>query len=171
MEQIAKALNRAKSSIYYYFTSKEDIYSNIIEKESLEMSVELDKSVEKALHPYDKLKAYILTRVQIIQQLRNLRIALEDHNLANYPFIQQLRDDQINREIEKIKEILSEGVAANQLEIENVDDAASAIFFSLRSIESFRGIKHRLNTIKFNLDTFLEMIFKGIGKQPAYNPI
>lgn len=171
MEQIARALNRAKSSIYYYFTSKEDIYSTIIEKESMVMSDELDKSVGNAFHAYDKLRAYIATRIQLIQQLRNLRIALEDHNLAHYTFIQQLRDDHLNREIEKIKSILSEGVAANQLEIENVDDAASAIFFSMRSIESIRGIRQRFNTIRSNLDTFLEMLFKGIGKKPAQDTI
>lgn len=171
MEQIAQALNRAKSSIYYYFTSKEDIYTNLIEKESMVMSDELDRSVNNAFHPYDKLKAYISTRIQLIQQLRNLRIALEDHNLANYTFIQQLRDVHHNREIDKIKVILSEGVAANQLEIENVDDAASAIFFSMRSIESIRGIRQRINTIRSNLDIFLEMLFKGIGKKTVHNII
>lgn len=164
MEQIAQALNRAKSSIYYYFTSKEDIYSTILEKESLEMSHELEKSVKKARNPYDQLKAYIATRIRLIQQLRNLRIALEDHNLAHYTFIQRLRDDHVNREIEKIKEILSEGVAANQLDIENVEDTATTIFFSMQSIESIRGIRERINTIRSILDTFLEMLFKGIGK-------
>ena len=135
------------------------------------MSAELDKSLEKVFQPYDKLKAYIATRIQLIQQLRNLRIALEDHNLSHYPFIQRLRDDHLNREIKMIRDILSEGVAANQLEIENVEDAASAIFFSLRSIESIRGIKQRISSFRTNLDTFLEMIFKGIGKKAAQSTI
>ena len=168
MEQIAGALNRAKSSLYYYFTSKEDIYTNLIEKESRVMSEELDKSVKKAVNAYDKLKAYLTARIRLIQKLRNLRIALEDHNLAQYKFIQRLRDNHLKREIEKIKSILSEGVAANQLEVGNVEDAASAIFISFRSFESFRGIRQRIDTIRSNLDTLLEILFKGIGKQTAH---
>ncbi|HNX67284.1 MAG TPA: helix-turn-helix domain-containing protein, partial [Bacteroidales bacterium] len=37
MEEIAVASRKGKSSIYYYFTSKEDVFKAVVEREAEEM--------------------------------------------------------------------------------------------------------------------------------------
>jgi AcrR family transcriptional regulator len=43
MDDIARAAGMGKSSIYYYFKSKEDIFEAVVKKEAHALSLELEK--------------------------------------------------------------------------------------------------------------------------------
>ena len=45
MDEIAQGARKGKSSIYYYFTSKEDIYRAVIEKEATILRDEVQKAI------------------------------------------------------------------------------------------------------------------------------
>jgi len=66
MEEIAQASRKGKSSIYYYFSSKEDIFKAVVEKEADELLQEITAGLEKIEDPVEKLKFYISTRMKRI---------------------------------------------------------------------------------------------------------
>ena len=121
MEMIAGSVDKAKSSIYYYFSSKEDIYKKILEKETEEMNQELHRSVEQVEHPFDKLRAYINTRFKELRNLRNFQRAMRDQSLREYTFIQRIAGKQVSWELDTIKSILVGGVRT-------VEDCGAIVF-------------------------------------------
>lgn len=63
MDDIAREVRKGKSSIYYYFKCKEDIYKAVIEKEALFIQAEVSKALAIVPSPAEKLKTYISVRL------------------------------------------------------------------------------------------------------------
>ena len=91
MEEIAAATRKGKSSIYYYFQSKEDIFRAVVEKEAEELKERLDKTINTEAPPIDKLKAYILFRLHHVRTLENFYAALNEEYLSHMDFILEIR--------------------------------------------------------------------------------
>ncbi len=68
MGDIAKALNMGKSSLYHYFTSKEDIFLEVFKTEVAELRGEFLKAIEAEPTPEGKIRAYILKRTEMFRQ-------------------------------------------------------------------------------------------------------
>jgi AcrR family transcriptional regulator len=71
MNEIAKATHLAKSSIYHYFRSKEEIFEAIIEKEIMTLMADLHQAVDTVHAPQEKLQAFFKTRLQAMQKATN----------------------------------------------------------------------------------------------------
>lgn len=64
MEDIAMAMGRAKSFLYYYFSSKQDVVRALIEHEFEEMSQAVMDEVATKTNAVDRVRTYLVTRVQ-----------------------------------------------------------------------------------------------------------
>ena len=91
MNDIAKSVNKKKSSIYYYFKSKEEIFSAVVLQEAKVFRTTIMQAVAKEVNPQDKLKAFVLTRMQIIDKLDNFNKALKDRKLMHLEFVVRLK--------------------------------------------------------------------------------
>jgi len=56
MNEIADGVGKRKSSLYYYFDSKEDVYRAVIEKEAETMKEKLLYAVSKEKDPVEMLR-------------------------------------------------------------------------------------------------------------------
>ncbi|MEO0293484.1 MAG: TetR/AcrR family transcriptional regulator [candidate division WOR-3 bacterium] len=165
MDEIAQSINKAKSSLYHYFTSKQEIFKAIIEKEASLFREEITRTVSRENTPQGKLHVYILTRMRMINQLANLYSALKDEYLKQYDYIEELREKYDKEEIEVIKEILKEGCKRGVYEIENLDRAASTIVSILKGME-YSWIKEKdVKKAERYIDNLLEILFYGIVKR------
>ena len=72
MDEIAQAARKGKSSVYYYFSGKEEIFKAVVEREGLLLKNTLMEVVLSDLLPEEKLRKYILTRLLAIKELSNL---------------------------------------------------------------------------------------------------
>ena len=149
MEDIAKALHRAKSSVYYYFNSKEEIYRDIIKKERIEFNNELNKVLEKENKPENRLKIYLTTRLRLLRKMMNYYSALMDKYLENYPFINEFRKKYFSDEVEGITKILKEGAKLGIYSINNFRQTATQISIALKYLEEKAVIVDKINKNKF----------------------
>ena len=69
MEDIAMALRKGKSSLYYYFKNKEEIFQAVIELESELLYSRLKEVVAGNSAAPEKLRAYVKVRMETIGQL------------------------------------------------------------------------------------------------------
>ena len=83
MEEIALATRKGKSSIYYYFNSKEDIFKAVVEKEAEELKEELYKKIADIEDPIERLKVYITVRMRKLNKLTNFYTALKSDYLSH----------------------------------------------------------------------------------------
>lgn len=162
VDEIAGAAHMAKSSLYHYFESKEDIFKAVINKESRLLSAEITRAIEKTSNPQEKLRAYVITRMQHLKKLANFYSALRDEYLEHYSFIEKARKDNLNEEKKIVKNILREGVNKKVFSISNLNLTSFAIVTALKGLEYPWTIQVQMPAIHKSIDLLLEIILNGI---------
>jgi len=164
MEEIAKAMKKAKSSLYYYFKSKEEVFSMVIEQEANVLREKIEKAISQENTPQGKLRAYIITRMRGLKQLANFYSALKDEYLENYKFIEKFRRKYDEEEAQMIKRILNEGVESGVFDIKDIEMTTLAILITLKGFEAwvFQG---NTRWTEKDIDNLLEVLFHGIIKK------
>jgi len=163
MNDIAKHIHNGKSSIYYYFKSKEDIFQNVVLIEASQFRTIIINAIEKEKNPIDKIKTYITTRMKIIKVYQNFHLALKNEKYAHIHFFKRLNSIYDKEEIRLFKNILEEGVKNNYLK-KNIDLylAAVAIIMAIKGIESnFFNIDKEI-VFKYSIENTIEILLYGI---------
>jgi len=166
MEDIALALRKGKSSLYYYFKNKEEIFQAVIELEKNILFTELNKVVESDLSPKDKFKDYVITRMKTIHMLENYMKVLKDDTIGNYEFFDKLRGKGEAEEAQFLTTMLEEGQKDNSFMVKNVNMAAVAIAIALKGLEGplFKSL-NKFDDFKVQIDNILNILFFGIIKR------
>ncbi len=165
MEEIALATRKGKSSIYYYFNSKEEIFKAVVEKEADELKAELIKSISATDDPIEKLKIYIVTRMRKLKKLTNFYTALKSDYLNHLVFIEEIRKKYDNDEINIITGILREGMNGGKFSIEDPHLSAVAIVTAMKGLEVPLFISKEISNFEERMSSLLNYLFYGIVKR------
>jgi AcrR family transcriptional regulator len=165
LDDIANAVRKGKSSLYYYFKSKEDLFQAVIMKEVELLARELDKVVNRNTDPVDKLRDYLLTKINTFRNLANFYNALEN-DVTAIGFIEDIKNRYEQDEIRMIKRILIEGVRKNEFEIYDFNLAAIGITMAIKGLEMplSAGTYGNMN-LERSVDVILKIICYGIMKR------
>jgi len=143
MEDIAKTMGRGKSTLYYYYKSKDEIFEAVILKEADEVVHEILEATKQKTTAEDKLKSYLTTSLESIKVKLNLYEAIRKELLdsEDISFNQKHLTTPImqynTREIQVVKDILLLGLKNKEFTTsisENVDLIAYTVITALRSI-------------------------------------
>ncbi len=165
MDDIAKAARKGKSSLYHYFKSKEDVFGAVVEKEANELKAELLRAIKAEITPQEKLRAYVITRMEAFQRFANLYSAFRDEYPESDNFINGFREQYDQFESGLYKEILREGVSRDVFEIHDLDLTAYAMVIAAKGLEYHWAMEKNRQIIKRNIDSLLEIFFNGIMKR------
>lgn len=165
VDEIAFTINKAKSSVYYYFKSKEDIFEAVIEKEASIFRNEIFDAISKAHTPREKIRAYVLTRMRMFQKLANFYTAFQKEYIENYSFINSVRHKYDKEELQIIYDILADGVKKHNLLIKDINITAFAILTALKGFEFPWTIEKNINKIEKDIDILLDILFYGMIKR------
>jgi len=165
MEEIAAATRKGKSSIYYYFRSKEEIFEAVVEKEASEIRGELMEEIAKYDDPIEKLRAYILLRMRKLKKVVNFYDALKSDYLTHLEFIDKVRRRFDEDETQIIKEILQSGIDNGKFSIESPDLAAVAIVTAMKGLEIPLFIQKSQGNLETRLDNLIKFLFFGLIKR------
>ncbi|HAX97070.1 MAG TPA: TetR family transcriptional regulator [Prolixibacteraceae bacterium] len=165
LDDIANAVRKGKSSLYYYFKSKEDLFQAVIMKEVDQLARELDRVINRNTEPVDKLRDYMLTKINTFRNLANFYHALEN-DVTAISFINDVKLRYEQDEIKLIKRILIEGVRKNEFEIYDFNLAAIGITMAIKGLEMplSAGNYGNLN-LERSVDVILKIICYGIMKR------
>jgi len=165
VDEIARAARMGKATLYHYFRSKEDVFKEVIEKESRILNEKVKEAIDKEETPQQKLKAFVLTRMRYLNELANIYSALKDEFLNHYAFIEKAREKDFYQEIKTVRNILQEGIEMNIFVIQDTELTSFAIISALKGLEYPWSIKVSLPDIEKNVDKLLEILFHGILKR------
>ncbi|OQY01160.1 MAG: hypothetical protein B6I20_07940 [Bacteroidetes bacterium 4572_117] len=165
MDDIADGIKKRKSSIYYYFKSKEEIFQSVVLQEAVLFRRTIINAIKKENSPCDKLKAYVLTRMNIIDGLGNFNKALQDRRLMHIDFVVRLKKLYDKEEIYLFKNILIEGVNNNNFQIYNIDLAATAFITAMRGMENTILQNKDATNINRQIEAIIHIFFYGIVKR------
>ncbi len=168
MEEIAAAARKGKSSIYYYFRSKEDIFKAVVEQEAEELKLDLVKEISKIDDPIEQLRAYILFRMHKMKTLVNFYAALKSDYLNHLEFIEKIRKNYDQNEVKIVTEILRSGIKHNKFIIEDPALGAVAIVTAMKGLEIPLFINKEHGKIEERLDNLIKFLFYGLVRpQPG----
>lgn len=163
VDDIAQALRKGKSSIYYYFKSKEDIFQAVVDREADALRVKINKIISSNLPSMEKLRAYVKTRMQAVQVMANYYALIKNNDLSNLEMAEKLRAKYDTEEVEIIKEILNEGISAGDFKIKDIELSSIAILTAMKGLEIPLLITSpKIDNLETVLDDMLDILFYGI---------
>ncbi len=166
MEDIAKEVGKGKSSLYYYFPSKYEIFEAVVDQEMSELFSLAQRAVDKAPSAKEKLKAYTKVRLSKLNKLGNLSQVVKNDLMDNMSVVMNIKRRHEIQQVNMIKKIISEGVERGEFKkIDHEDIGLLAFLFAA----TFRGIAMPLCTQTFpdltlKSDDVVEMLVEGIAR-------
>jgi len=169
MDDIAKASGMGKSSIYYYFKSKEEIFEAVVKRDADLLSIELEKKVINSNdNPKEKIRNYVLIRMKFLKEMVNFYEALKNDYLSNLAFTERVREKYDKEEQQIIQKILQEGIDEGIFNLTETRVSSIAIATALKGLETALLIQNEISfdELEKHLDHMLQILFYGIVKQP-----
>lgn len=165
MDEIAKALKMGKSSVYYYFRSKEEIFEAVVLHEANILRNELTTAIKSVESPVDKMKKYVFVRMTSFEKLSNYYNAIFDKNLDHFEFIETIRTKYDREELAILRLILYHGARKKVFNIKNSEYTALAVQTTLKGLEVPLFWEKRRINMEERLNAILDILFNGILKK------
>lgn len=165
MEEIAQGIGKGKSSIYYYYPGKEEIYKAVIEKEAELLRDSILKAISKTDDPIEKFRIYVTVRMKTLRDMVNFYEAIKSELLSNLDFINKAREKYDKDEIEMLESFLREGVKQNLFKIEETNLTAIAIVTAMKGLEVPLFKNSYFKNYDVHINHLIEVIFYGIVKR------
>ncbi|MFV0482895.1 MAG: TetR/AcrR family transcriptional regulator [Bacteroidales bacterium] len=165
LDEIAIAVQKGKSSLYYYFKSKEELFNEVILWEVELLKNELSRVINRNITPIEKLREYIITKLMTFRGLSNLYNTLGKDEPAK-EFIDKIMSKYDREEVRMIKRILIEGVRQGEFEVYDFSLAATGITTAIKGLEMplSAGSYGHINLSK-SVDNIIKIICYGIVKR------
>ncbi|MBN9292709.1 MAG: TetR/AcrR family transcriptional regulator [Flavobacteriia bacterium] len=169
MEDIAKAAGKSKSTLYYYFKDKEEIFDRVINLEIDEFFQTVKTAVNKQADAISMLKAYIVTKVKTLRDKANLYSFAIENDLQgrlNKEFT-NLRNRYDNGERKLIGFILTKGVESklftNDITPE-INTLSELLVSCIRGVEMDIIAHNKNKALADKAGMLVEILIKGIGR-------
>ncbi len=167
MELIAKQSRKGKSTLYYYFKNKEELYASVIERESNYMQRELMKVINAGGDTKTLLQNYAQKRFELAKQLVNYYNLRKEDYYKVYTIVNKYRKKHDEFEIMALKQILLKGILNDELNLQEnqVDDVAIGIVAAIKGLEEPLLIDSTSNTTERKIDILLNLFLYGLLKK------
>ncbi len=121
MEDIANEMGRAKSTLYYYYKSKEEVFDAVVHSEMRNMRMYVKDEVEQHTSMIDKVNTYIMEFYKEVTNKVNLYRIIKKE-LMSEPIAQKYFSLLIDYEKEYMIKILQEGYDSGEYKLFGKDD-------------------------------------------------
>jgi len=136
LDDIAKGTGKAKSSLYYYFNGKEEMFIAVLSKEAEILREQIRVNISSTTDVCEQIKQYIVSRMLYIRKLSNIYTALSDDILNTIYLSVDFRKQYDEAEKSFLKKILEKG-AAQGLFYDKIDTqfASTLLVSALKGME------------------------------------
>ncbi len=175
MTDIAKRLGISKASLYYYFDDKESIIRSLAVKEQQRFVNELQKIISEANHTLERLLAYAIKRVELLQKSMTLSSTNAITHKSIKSIFSVILTDFWEQEMELISQIFTLGINAHEINEIDISQHAQLYLTILRSLrrnafynsnklELIHLPQEDIIVIKQQSELITEIFYKGISK-------
>ncbi|MGV8056718.1 MAG: TetR/AcrR family transcriptional regulator [Smithellaceae bacterium] len=162
MEDIAHEAGKGKSTLYYYFKSKEELFENVAIDELNSIRIKAKAAIAGIDSPKDKLKIYITTTFAEIKKTVGIYSLIKGEIKGNKELIDNVRQRLDNSEEAIILEILKLGLELNEFnflkEVE-LNKTANVIVGIIRGLELYLFLE---NEDDEKMDIAIRLLVEGL---------
>ena len=127
IEEITATVGVAKGTLYYHFSSKEEIFNFLVEEGIKLLQNSIDIKTAKFPNYIDKIKAIILIQIKIVDKYEDI-ITILLSQFWRTEARNQMCKEQILAYISKIEEIVRQGIERKEIKQGNPQIIASEIY-------------------------------------------
>jgi len=165
MDEIAKIARKAKGSLYYHFASKEDLFTEIVNKEILNLKNQLTKIiVDNDLSASEKIKKYLINRMAILNDAANYHETLKADFFEHFDFIDSLRNELDEWEKDSLRTIILEGIDNKEfVAIGDIDVLLDVFIMVLKGLEIPFFLQNKYEKYSPHFEGLMEILTKGLA--------
>ena len=164
LDDIAASIYKAKSSLYYYFDGKEDVFKAVIDSVINEAQVTIAKAVEKERNPKDKLRAYFWGGIQFANRSVSHFNILQEELFEIYGFANDAKRKYMKKLHENVARILKMGVESGDFTIEDIDGTADALMVAFDKLHvPYEQMDEEKQTYIF--ECLMNVLLNGLKKR------
>lgn len=163
VEEITATVGVAKGTLYYHFSSKEEIYNFLIEEGMKLLHNSIEIKTENLTDPIAKLRAVITIQLKVIMKYDEFITILLSQIWGNEPRHQYFRK-YIYEYIDVIEKIIEEGIEKGVLKDCDSHLMASSVFGAICSAKIYKLEKEQDMDISQVVNSILEYMINGMHK-------
>ena len=164
MNDIAKASERGRRTLYTYFNSKNEIYKAVIESELDLLYKKLEDVVKRDIPEDDKLVMLAFTRLNAIKDVVTRNGTLKADFFRDIWKVENVRKGFDSREINYLKIIIQQGCDKGIFFLRNVKQTAELLHYAFKGLEVpvIRGALKLDYNKKEDRELISNLVFKGL---------
>jgi len=164
MDEIAKIARKAKGSIYYHFTSKEELFKEVVSKEIGHLKDQLSIiTINPDLCASDKLRKYITIRMAVLNESANYHEIIKADLFEHLDFVDDLRNELDEWERSNLMEIIQQGFDKGEFVIRvEINALLDAIIMMIKGLEIPFFIQKKYVKSLAPFDGLLQLLTKGL---------
>jgi len=164
-DDIAKKAGVSKATIYKFYKNKEEILNKVVKLESDHLVREIHHAVGNESTVINKLRAYLLTKNQIIHGLVNLYKVTRVSDDSYWPYIHDAQDRYILKEKAIVGKILADGNESGEIDVAQVDLCAHILVIAFRTLEFPWALKGYDILLTDHIEELLNIVMNGLAKK------
>ena len=170
MDDVAKAIGKGRSSLYYYYKSKDEIFDAVMDLEIKEMMSAISRATDQVNSAEEKINAFCTTKLNLLREKKSVYNALEvgmdadaisqlnKTKVVHHRVIMKLEGDLLNR-------ILNDAVTKGEIKEMHKDKQDVLIFVLLSSLHGLKRemrMEDKFEGIEAAAKTFANMVINGL---------
>jgi AcrR family transcriptional regulator len=162
LADIVREAGVARATVYKHFSSKEEIFQAVIDREVADILVSVRAAVERETNTYDRLRAAITTQNAVLREKVNVfRMTME----AFSDVIGKTHQNAENMAVEIIKLygwILEEGVKAGEIFVDDVETTSLSVLLAFKGTFMTTVTGQMQDQMPAVMDRLVEIIWDGL---------
>jgi len=172
MDDVAKMVGKTRSSLYYYYKNRDEIFDAVMVMLLREIIDEIHQAMDKAQNTKDKIKAFCLAKVKTSEERKALYFAIEsetniDEISRHSKVMMDLHKQLMQLESSLLKKTLSLAIKSEEVRTLKPKESEMLIFILLSGI---RGIKREMSydnnfgKLDYAVNTLVDMAMQWLHK-------
>jgi AcrR family transcriptional regulator len=170
MQDIAKAAGKGKSTLYYYFKSKEEILDAVLDKEMKDFYLQFETAMEKESTFEEKLRTYIITKIKTVEsKVKDYAFLIEndDHYFDFNNYFKKMRFLYDNKELRLITSLFQHGLETGVIDEKNLSEenkqlTAEIFLTCIRGLEMEVFIHKKIKNFNEKVDIMINLLLNGL---------
>ncbi|MFT3737624.1 MAG: TetR/AcrR family transcriptional regulator [Breznakibacter sp.] len=165
LDDIAKLFGKGKTSIYYYFQGKDEVYRAVLEREMGISLGAINQNIDTFHASTEKVKAYVATRMVSIGSAPVLFDASTNDATKHLPVVSSVMLQFDKARQDKLQRILEEGMENGSFKEMDAQLASMAIETALKGLELHFSNGAGPDNIDQRIDNLMQLLFYGLVNQ------
>ncbi len=168
MDDISKAVGKSRTSIYYYYKNREEVFQAVLDNLIKEVISEIDTHMKKRKTFEGKIQEFCLAKVKTSEERSSFFRAIEagmDHEEKS-KHITDAHNRMMAAERSLLLNLFSAGINSGAIPQVAIEEQETIIFIlqsSIRGIRREMGLKNNFKNLNSTAKTLTSMVIKHIG--------